>query len=99
MFITVTQIKCRPGRRDEVLAFCQGLLAPTREEKGCLDFRLCQDDAASEVLVLVASWRSKADWQTHIDSPRQRELAARSESEEGKALVESLSSQHLHELA
>lgn len=63
------------------------------------DLRLCQDDAAGEVLVLVASWRTKADWPAHIDSPRQRELAAQSESEDRKALMESVAVTRLHELA
>ena len=87
MFTTVTQLKCRPGREAEVLEFSRSLSQPTRNEPGCLGHWLYQDDR-----------ESRQTWQAHIEAPWQRELAKRSASEEGQAMVEGWSSQHLNEI-
>ena len=98
MFTTVTELRCRPGREAEVLEFSRSLSEPTRQEPGCLSHRLYADDRDSRRLVFITRWENRQAWQTHIDTPWQRELAARSASEEGQAMVEGWSSQYLNEV-
>ncbi len=98
MFTIVTELKCRLGRQAEVLEFSRSLSQPTRNEPGCLGHWLYQDDRDDLRLVFITQWQSKEAWQAHIDSPWQRELAARSASEQGQAMVEGWSSQHLDEV-
>ena len=98
MFTTVTELRCRAGREAEVREFSRSLSEPTRREPGCLGHWLCADEQDGRRLVFITRWESKEAWQAHIDTPWQRELAARSASEEGQKLVEGWSSQHLSEI-
>ena len=98
MFTTVTELRCRPGRDAEVREFSRSLSKLIRDEPGCLGHWLYQDDADDLRLVFITHWASRQAWQAHIDSPWQRELAERSASEVGQAMVAGWSSQHLDEL-
>jgi len=45
------------------------MVAPTREEAGCLDYRLHVVDSDPGLFCFVALWRSEADLDAHLDEP------------------------------
>jgi quinol monooxygenase YgiN len=61
--------RAKPGKeralREALLAVC----APTRREKGCInyDLHVSQDDPG--LLVFHENWRSRADLDAHLSSP------------------------------
>ena len=51
--------------RDALIA----MVAPTREEEGCLDYRLHVVDSEPGLFCFVALWRSEADLEVHLGEP------------------------------
>ena len=44
------------------------MLAPTRQESGCLEYRLHQDSTDPAVFVFYENWASQAAFEQHMDS-------------------------------
>ena len=61
--------RAKPGKeqalRDALLAVC----APTRAEKGCINYDLHASPDKPGVLVFLENWESKADLDAHLASP------------------------------
>jgi quinol monooxygenase YgiN len=61
--------RAKPGKeqalRDALLAVC----APTRAEKGCINYDLHASPDEPGVLVFLENWESKADLDAHLASP------------------------------
>ena len=65
----VARVRAVPGSEETVRDALIAMVAPTREEEGCIDYRLhaANDDPA--VFYFVALWRSEADLDTHLAEP------------------------------
>ena len=50
--------------RDELLR----LIAPTRSEEGCIEYRLHQDSADPAVFIFFENWESEACLARHVES-------------------------------
>jgi quinol monooxygenase YgiN len=61
--------RAKPGKekalREALLAVC----APTRAEKGCINYDLHESPDEPSVLVFLENWESKADLDAHLASP------------------------------
>lgn len=45
------------------------LVAPTRQEEGCIEYRLHQDNQAPAVFIFYENWQDKAALDRHMASP------------------------------
>ncbi len=52
------------------------LVAPTRQEQGCIEYRLHQDNYDPAVFIFYENWESMACLERHINSSHYREYAA-----------------------
>ncbi|MBE7189536.1 putative quinol monooxygenase [Jatrophihabitans endophyticus] len=64
----VAVITAKPGSEDVVREALSELVAPTREEEGCLSYSLYQSSDDSTVFVTVESWRAAEDLEGHMKS-------------------------------
>jgi quinol monooxygenase YgiN len=76
----VANIHARPEKRALVKAELQKLVAPTRGEKGCLQYDLHQDNDNPDHFLFYENWESRELWQQHMNAPH---LAAYMEATDG----------------
>jgi len=75
--LTLTvSFQARPGKEAELRALLTGLLEPTRQEAGCLnyDLHIATDDPAK--FLFYENWASKEHHQAHDKTPHIQNLRA-----------------------
>lgn len=65
----IAQIVAKAHAIDAVKAELLRLVAPTRQEAGCIDYRLHQDSADPAVFVFYENWESRACLERHMKTP------------------------------
>lgn len=68
MIVTTTRITVSSANRSELFQTIQTLLAPVRNENGCLSSRFYLDSADSNSAVLIEEWETEQDWDNHLRS-------------------------------
>jgi quinol monooxygenase YgiN len=73
----VVTFHAKPGKETELRAALTGVLAPTRNEAGCLNYDLhaSPDDPAK--FLIYENWASKAHHKAHHNSPHIQALLPR----------------------
>ena len=64
----VADIRVNPEHREEILAGLRGLIAPTLEEKGCLQYDLHEDNENPNHFLFYENWESRELWQDHMET-------------------------------
>lgn len=66
--------------REESVAAVKGellkLIVPTRQEEGCIDYRLHQDNADPRVFIFFENWKDMACLERHLTTPHYRNYIA-----------------------
>ena len=70
----VAHIHAEPDHIGDVKAALQNLVAPTRAEKGCLQYDLHQDNADPGHFMFFENWSSRDTWQDHMNSAISRPM-------------------------
>jgi quinol monooxygenase YgiN len=65
----IATIKAKPGRSDELKRELLQLIAPTRQEDGCINYDLHQDSEDPSTFVFYENWTSLAALEKHLQSP------------------------------
>ena len=68
MIVTTTRITVSSANRSELFQTILTLLAPVRNENGCLSSRFYLDSADSNSALLVEEWETQEDWDIHLQS-------------------------------
>jgi len=63
--ILVAKLKAKPEHIDSVKAGLHGLVAPTRQEAGCIKYDLHQDQKDPSVFIFIEEWESAAHLENH----------------------------------
>ena len=61
---------------DEVKTQLLKLIEPTRQEEGCIEYRLHQDNTAPAVFLFYENWESMASLERHITTPHYKQYTA-----------------------
>lgn len=77
----VANIHAKPDQVDLVKAELQKLVPITRQEKGCINYDLHQDNSDPTHFVFYENWESRELWQAHMNAPH---LRAYSEATAGR---------------
>lgn len=64
----VARVEANPARIDFVKAELLKLIKPTRNEKGCLQYDLHQDNENPAVFIFYENWESREIWQEHMNN-------------------------------
>lgn len=65
---------------DKVKNELLGLVEPTRNEKGCVDYTFYQDNDDSAILMLYENWESEEDLKAHMETDRFKNIFKKIES-------------------
>jgi quinol monooxygenase YgiN len=61
----VAKIIAKSAHREEVKKGLLGLITPTLEEKGCINYDLHQDHTNENIFLFYENWESRALWLDH----------------------------------
>ena len=61
----VAHFTAKPGRATDLRAVIEAFVAPTRLEKGCIQYDLCVDADHPDKFTFVEQWESRADLEAH----------------------------------
>jgi quinol monooxygenase YgiN len=64
----VARIEAEKDKIDLVKAALLKLIEPTRDEQGCLQYDLHQDNDHPEIFLFYENWETRELWQTHMNS-------------------------------
>lgn len=64
----VARIEAKQNRVDTVKSELLKLIGPTRQEQGCNQYDLHQDNEHPEIFVFYENWENRELWQTHMNS-------------------------------
>jgi quinol monooxygenase YgiN len=73
----VATFQARPGKEAELRAALTGLLAPTRQEPGCLNYDLHQSAQEPAKFLFHENWTDQAALDAHLKSPHIQKLLPR----------------------
>jgi quinol monooxygenase YgiN len=73
----VATFAARPGKETDLRAALTGLLAPTRQEAGCLNYDLHQSPGEPGKFLFHENWSSKALLDAHLQSDHLQALLPR----------------------
>jgi quinol monooxygenase YgiN len=65
----LARVKAREGMENRVRRACLELVAPSREDKGCISYDLHQSTDDRGLFFFVESWVSKKDIENHLGTP------------------------------
>ena len=66
MLIYQLKIEIKPYKPDEFVDSLSSLVTSIRREKGCLDFRVCQDSEEENTYLLLAEWKTRKAMEKHF---------------------------------
>jgi quinol monooxygenase YgiN/uncharacterized protein YndB with AHSA1/START domain len=74
--IFIATAKAKPGNETELERALRAVAAPTRAQRGCVEFTLYRSEEDPSVIVSVERWKSKADHERRLQGPHFRKLGA-----------------------
>jgi quinol monooxygenase YgiN len=69
MIVVVGRVRTDADRRAELIRIGQAVAAASREEAGCIDYRLYEDTENSNEFVFVEEWENDEALQQHFRTP------------------------------
>ena len=66
----VAQIMAKAEHREAVKAELLNMILPTRQEAGCIEYRLHQDYDNPDLFLFFETWQDMESLQSHLQSPR-----------------------------
>lgn len=73
----VARIKAKAGMEAKVKEVLLGLVAPTRQEAGCINYDLHQALDDKSLFVFYENWLSKKDLDEHLQTPHLQAFLAK----------------------
>ena len=76
----IAKVTARPETVEEVKALLQDLVAPTRAEKGCVSYEVCQSNTVPAEFVCIEAWGGASDVEAHMRAPHVQAAFAKAQS-------------------
>jgi quinol monooxygenase YgiN len=74
MIVVVGRVKTDSDKREALVRVGQTVAAASREEPGCISYRLYEDTERENEFVFVEEWESDAALKTHFATPHIRDF-------------------------
>jgi quinol monooxygenase YgiN len=68
MIVVVGRVKTDAQKREELVRVAQAVASASREEPGCIGYRICQDTEIENEFVFVEEWESEEALQRHFST-------------------------------
>lgn len=75
----IAAIKAKPGMEETVKQALMALVAPTRQEPGCIDYDLHQASDDAGLFMFYENWISKKDLDEHLNMPYLKEFLGKAD--------------------
>jgi quinol monooxygenase YgiN len=75
----IARARAKEGKHEEVESALMDLIAPTREEPGCISYVLHQSPDDKNSFVFVENWANQMALDEHLQKPYLQDFLARSE--------------------
>ncbi len=69
MHIIAGKFKCKAGAKDDLVKLVADLMAPSRQEEGCIQYSFYEDQFAPNTFLFYEEWRSRDDIEAHFSKP------------------------------
>lgn len=93
--MVVARVKAKPGQESKVKQECLSLVAPSRAEKGCINYDLFRALDDPTLFIFYENWASREDIERHLETPHcsafDREVEGRLAEPEEITLCEMIS--------
>lgn len=76
LLVVVAEGKAKPGKEEELRSRMRGLIAPTRQETGCVQYDLHESIEEPGRFVFFERWTTKAALDQHLQTPHLTDFAA-----------------------
>jgi quinol monooxygenase YgiN len=73
----LAKIKAKPDKIEELKAELVAMMEPSRAESGCVKYNLHVSDEDEAQFMFYEVWRSKEDFNLHIETPHLQGLLAK----------------------
>ncbi len=70
MIFVIIKMKAPAENRKELLQTLRSMIAPIREEKGCMKCHMFLDDENENFFILIEEWKTQRDLDNHLRSDR-----------------------------
>ena len=70
----IAQIEANQGKEAFIKEELLKLIAPTKKEAGCLEYRLQADNENPTKFIFVEKWENRELWQAHMESEHLKNL-------------------------
>lgn len=70
----IARSKARPGMEDRLTDAAAGLVAPTRDEEGCINYDLHRSSEDPSEILFYENWNSQEDLDRHLGQPHVKEV-------------------------
>jgi quinol monooxygenase YgiN len=77
MLTVVARLRAKPGREEEVKKALLDNVAPSRAERGCIDYDLHQSHEDPALFLFYENWESQEDLDAHSQSAHIQALRSR----------------------
>jgi len=74
MLTVMAKIKAKPGKEEETKAVLEGLLKPTRQEEGCIQYDMHQDHDDPSLFFFYENWESREHLDRHLKTPHLKDF-------------------------
>lgn len=71
----IAHLRAIDGQIEETKAFLTGLVDPTRQEAGCIEYWLHQDNEDPAEFTFYENWVSREAWDQHMEMPHLQAFA------------------------
>jgi quinol monooxygenase YgiN len=65
----IARVRAKPGCETKVKQECLALVAPSREEKGCINYDLYQSSDDPTLFFFYENWKTRDDIERHLKMP------------------------------
>ena len=69
MIVVVGRVRTDADKRDELIRIAQAVAAASREESGCISYRIYEDTESENDFVFVEEWEGSEALERHFGTP------------------------------
>lgn len=84
MVQTISKLYAKEDKVDEFIEVFKEMIPPTKEEEGCIQYEMYQDEEEPSLLIVLEQWATKEAFDGHLETdhfkrivPRMTELMAK----------------------
>ncbi len=75
MIQTISKMIVKQGKVDEFISIFKEMIEPTKDEQGCIQYEMYQDEDNPALLIVLEQWNCREDFDRHLESEHFKKIA------------------------